>query len=399
MESLTELTPLQNSNFDYRSDGSNKYSVTNASRVYFTILFAGYFGLTLFRFLFPANILVTSIVICMGLTSLLYSFSIFRKSHVNIYIYVILLIFSHLISSFAVFRTERIGHVVLFILSNTGIAILLIRGYIYNWGASIIFYLLAVPCILLAFTGFNVDENLSVVSHNGISMLIIVASITFYIVNFLDGKNLVLMPAVLTLIICIWGSGRSGILSGCVLLMGITLLKYRINIKWTFLVVGGIGALLYYSFDVIIMYAIDIPFFSNAAILYLSKTSVDGPDVRVELWQNYFNFYRVLFGANVLTDPWPDGKEWAYNYHNTYINLHLQTGLMGIFTIFLFIYSLTKFLFNNQIFFVLFLTLSLRWFTDTGLYFESWDYLPFFFTFLALLGKDFYFFTQKYKKV
>jgi hypothetical protein len=397
LESSSVLPHSENTAFDSKLDGVNKVTATNKTRTYFTVLFLGYFGLTLFRFIFPANFFVTSLVISIGLTALLCSFFTIRKSHLSVYIYVTLLIFSHLISSLAVFRTERVGHVVLFILSNTGITMLLIKRYIYSWGASTVFYLLAVIFILLILTGFNPDENLTVVSHNGISMLIIIACITIYLVNFLIGKDIVLLPAVLTLIISIWASGRSGILSSFVLLLGLTLIRYKINLRLSFLIGGGICALIYYFLDSIIMNTIDMPFFTKAATLYLNKTSEGGPDVRVDIWQNYFNnldFYRLIFGANVLTDPWPEGEVLAYNYHNTFINLHLQTGFMGIATIFLFIVSLTKFLLKNQIFFVLFLSLSIRWFTDIGLYFESWDYLPFFFTSMALVGKNFKFFSR-----
>jgi len=373
----------------------------NKTRTYLTILFALYFGLTLFRFVFPANALVTSLVISMGISSLLYSFSAIRRWHLNIYIFVTLLILSHLISSLAVSRTERVGHVVLFILSNTGIAMLLIKKYIYSWGASTIFYLLAMVFIFLILSGFNPDENLAVVSHNGISMLIIVACITFYLVNFINDKDLVLLPAVLTLIISIWGSGRSGILSSFVILLGLTLIKFKINIKLSFLLGILILLCLYYFLENIVLNLVEIPFFSNAASLYLARTSEGGPDVRVDIWQNYFNnldLYRMIFGANVLLDPWPEGKALAYNYHNSFINLHLQTGLMGIVIILLFALSLLKFFFKNQIFFILFLALSLRWLVDIGLYFESWDYLPFFFTFLSLLGRDFHAFSYTLNK-
>ncbi|NQV76104.1 MAG: hypothetical protein HQ491_08640, partial [Bacteroidetes bacterium] len=264
---------------------------------------------------------------------------------------------------------------------------ILVKRYVYSWGASLVFYMMAAFSILLIFFGVDPDIHLSVVSHNGISMLIIVGCVTLYLLNFLNGKNIVILPAVLTFIICLWGVGRSGILSSFVLLLGLVLVKYKISIIRSCIIGGGLCALLYYSLDSIIMYVIDIPIFTKAASLYLSKAELGQSDVRWDIWQNYFNnldLNRLIFGANVFTDPWPDGKILAYNYHNTYINLHLQTGFMGIATIVLCMLSLIRFLFKNQIFFVLFFSLTLRWFTDIGLYFESWDYLPFFFTFLAL---------------
>ncbi len=401
MKSSTVLTDSKKIILCTKVECTDEYPTNNNKvRTFFTILFALYFGLTLFRFVFPANALVTSLVISLGITSLLYSISVIRRLHLSVYIFVILLICSHLISSLAVFRTERIGHMILFTLSNTGIAMLLIKKCIYSWGSSTIFYLLVFVFVLLIFAGFNPDENLSVVSHNGISMLIIVACVTLYVINFLNGKDLVLLPAVFTIIISIWGSGRSGILSSFIILLGLTLIKYKINLKYSFILGVCILLILFYSLENIVLNLIEVPFFTNAATLYLARTAEGGPDVRIDIWQNYIDnldFYRIFFGVNVLLDPWPEGKALAYNYHNSYINLHLQTGFMGIVTILLTILALIKFFFKNQIFFILFFALSLRWLVDIGLYFESWDYLPFFFIFLSLIGKDFQYFLLNNK--
>jgi hypothetical protein len=139
------------------------------------------------------------------------------------------------------------------------------------------------------------------------------------------------------------------------------------------------------------MFANSHSFFRNAIDLYQAR-SVEGPDPRIEMWANYFNnldLFRVIFGANILTDPWPKGKLFAYDYHNSFINLHSQTGFMGLIVLALIIFSLFKFYRTNRVFFFLFLTVILRWSTDIGLFFESWDFIPFFFIFYFL--KDVHF--------
>lgn len=367
-------------------------SKINKTRTYFTFLFTAYFALTLYRFIRPENILITSVIIFIGFISLIHSLYLIRKSHLWIYFYIYLLIIGYVISSIIVLRSERIWHVVLFILSNTGVAMILIKNYVYCWGTSFVFYLLAIFFITLILMGIHPDESLSAVSHNGISMLIIVACVTHYIVSFLNGKKLFLLPAILTFLISVWGSGRSGIISSFIILLGLTFIRFRINLKISFILGVTTLILIYYSLGSIVGSLGDISLFSNAASIYLARDAEAGPDIRFHLWQYYFNnldFYKIVFGLNVFSEPWPRGQEFAYNYHNSYINLHLQTGLMGLFTISLFILSIIKFFFKNQIFFVLFLALSLRWLVDVGLYFETWDYLPFFFTFLSLIGKDF----------
>ncbi|MBU4446270.1 hypothetical protein KJ656_14510, partial [bacterium] len=145
----------------------------------------------------------------------------------------------------------------------------------------------------------------------------------------------------------------------------------------------------YLFFDVLSNYVLDSPFFSAAISNYLAKDIGEGPDVRIDIWANYFNnldIFRLIFGVNVYQDPWPEKEFLAYNYHNSFINLHLQTGFMGLITIALIIFSLFKFYRTNQVFFFLLLTVILRWSTDNGIFFDSFDFIPFFFIFYFLKG-------------
>jgi hypothetical protein len=130
-------------------------------------------------------------------------------------------------------------------------------------------------------------------------------------------------------------------------------------------------------------------FLGNAVEIYLARNA-DEDSVRLVLWANYLNnldFFRLVFGANIFTDPWPQGEEFAFNYHNSWISLHSQTGLMGLVVIALVGFSLLKFWKNNKLFFVLFSAVITRWFTDAGIFFESWDFLVYFFIFYYLSGK------------
>jgi len=107
----------------------------------------------------------------------------------------------------------------------------------------------------------------------------------------------------------------------------------------------------------------------------------------LNMWANYFNnldISRVIFGANVVEDPWPEGEINEYNYHNSFINLHLQTGLMGLVTLALIIFALFKFYKTNKVFFFLLLALILRSSTDLFIFFGRFDFIPFFFIFYYL---------------
>ena len=169
--------------------------------------------------------------------------------------------------------------------------------------------------------------------------------------------------------------------SSAVLLLGILFITSRTK-KSIIAIIFVPIITIYFYFDSILIFLVNNSLSLDALTYHLIKSEEEGPDVRMEIWQNYFNnldFFRFIFGANILTDPWPDGKLLNYNYHSSFINLHLQTGIMGIITMALMIFSLIKFYKKNIMFFILFITIILRWSTDIGLFFESWDFIIFFF--------------------
>jgi hypothetical protein len=362
----------------------------NVEKLFFTLLFSLYLAISLIRFNWPTHLLMSFTITGLGLFALILLSIRIRREYVPIYIFAGFLVISFLVSSLFVSRTERIGHVVLFIVFNAGIAMILLRGYVYSWGGYIVFYGLCIYFVVLMLAGVKPEDAL-VCSHNGISMMMLVACISLYIILSMENKNIDLIPALITLLISIWAIGRSGIVSSIVLLVGLFFLKLRAKPKYIYIVL--IFLFVAYLFrDVLYMSAMDHPFFRNAIDRFLLRSTEEGPDARVAIWANYFNnldILRVIFGANVLTDPWPEGKVLAYNYHNSFINLHLQTGFMGLMVMALIIFSLFNFYRTNQVFLILFLTVLVRWSTDIGLFFESWDFIPFFFIFYFLKNARF----------
>jgi len=134
--------------------------------------------------------------------------------------------------------------------------------------------------------------------------------------------------------------------------------------------------------DRLLLLGVNNPLFGIAIEYYFARKMVDIPDPRIFIWSNYFNnldVVKVFFGANVHTDPWPDGAIYAYNYHNIFIHLHLQTGVFLIVFCILICSALVKFCRTNKLFFVLLLAICLRGMTDTFLFFESWDFIIYFF--------------------
>lgn len=365
----------------------NSLGVYNKKKI-FTVLFFLYIFFSLFRFIYPANFILTTFVTIIGLLSFVLLSIKIKREDLVIYIYIFFLFIFVFLSAFAVNRFERLGHVVLFILTNTGIALILKNSLVNTWAVKVVFYSWTLFFIIQILTGVDPDLAVTVVSHNGISMMILVACISYYIVVREKIENIPLIPALFTLIISIWGIGRSGILASLILLIGVILIKYPLK-KATIFILSSPLLLIFLFFDQVVSFALNVPFLTRSATNYLVRNQQE--EARIEIWGNYFNnldIFRFLFGANIKTDPWPDGQTLAYNYHNTFINLHSQTGLMGVITIIILIFALFKFSQSNKLLFVLLLALVARWFTDIGLYFESWDFLPFYFTFIVITQKN-----------
>lgn len=350
------------------------------NKVIFTILFSLYLALSLICFIWPNN-LITFINTLLGLFAFILLSIRIRREYVPIYIFVGFLAVSFFISSIYVSRTGwRLYFPLCFIVSSPGIAMILFRRYVYSWGGYIVFYGLTGYFLMLMLAGVDGNSALKYSSFNGISQVMLVACVSLYIILSMENKKIDFKPALFTLFISIWGIGRSGIVASSVLIFGLLFIWLRANPKYIYKVIYClfIICLLYFLFTV----AMDYDIISNAIDHYLARKT--GPSERWKMWMNYINnldIFRVMFGVNVEVDPWPEGLIMAYNYHNSIINLHLQTGFMGLITLALIIFSFFKFYRVNQVFFVLFLSIFIRCFVDSFIFFGPWDYILFFFIF------------------
>jgi hypothetical protein len=170
---------------------------------------------------------------------------------------------------------------------------------------------------------------------NGISMIMLVACVSLYVVLGSEGRKIDLKPALLTLFICIWAIGRSGILSSLFLLTGLLLLKFNVRFTSRFInlvVVALLFTIGYYFIENLTVLSEGNFILENAAANYMSRNQEES-SIRLLLWANYLNnldLFRIFFGVNIFTDYWPDGDEYNFNYHNSWINLHYQTGFMAL---------------------------------------------------------------------
>jgi len=365
----------------------------NVEKIFFTILFSLYLALSLISSLIVTRLFVARSIgltaISLGLFALILLSTRIRRGHAKYYVFVGLLVTSLLISSFIVGRTGRSVYLpTFFIISNFGIALILIRGYVYSWGGYIVFYGLAVYFLMLMLAG--VDLTLTMGSTNIISIAILIACISLYIILSRENKKIDLKPALFTLAISIWGLGRSGIISSFVLLLGLIYAKIRANRKYfyvmiIFLIIFLLSA--YWFFDYLYKFVMDCSFLRKAIDFNVQRYTRNASDPRFNYWTYYFNnlnLSRLIFGVNAAEVPWPDGEINEYNFHNSFIHLHLQTGLMGLVTMVLILFALFKYYRTHKLFFFLLLSFVLRSTTDLFIFFSRFDFILFFFIFYFL---------------
>jgi hypothetical protein len=191
-----------------------------------------------------------------------------------------------------------------------------------------------------------------------------------------------IFPAFFTLIVCIWAIGRSGILASLVLLLGIYFIKYANKRNVLYAALSLTFALFFFLDDFVYYINLETIFTDS----FLTATSrFDSDEERLIVWSNYFNNlngYRVFFGSNIFEDPWPEGSVLGFNYHNSFIHLHARTGMMGLLLVALTITVLIGFWNSNRFYFVLFFALIVRISTDWVLFFESFDFIFYYFIFL-----------------
>ncbi len=111
------------------------------------------------------------------------------------------------------------------------------------------------------------------------------------------------------------------------------------------------------------------------------------PEPRLFIMSNYLSsldLFRLLFGVDINADAWLGSAAIGYSYHNAFITLHSKTGFVALVFYGLIFFALLVFLRHHRLYFVLLITAMLRWFFDDGIFFESFDYLFYFFVLYAI---------------
>jgi hypothetical protein len=334
-----------------------------------------------FRF-FPEHSAISGLMVFVGGLSVLLASLNLKYKYIYAYVFIFFLLLSFLLSALFVSNYDRLIHGMIFITINAGVALLLVSGYAYSRAIGVLFYGAILYFLYFILMGVSARDIPSHNSYNSISMLLMIACVTHYAINYMKFGRISIFPAFLTFIVCVWAIGRSGILASFVLLLGIYFIKYA-NKRNLFYVAFSLIFTLFFFLDNFVSYINLETIFTDSFLTAASR--FDSDEERLFIWSNYLNNlngYRLFFGSNTFEDPWPEGPVLGFNYHNSFIHLHARTGMMGLLLVALTIKVLIRFWKSNRFYFVLFFALILRVSTDWVLFFESFDFIFYYFIFL-----------------
>jgi len=299
-----------------------------------------FLSLEFFRFLFSdPNVyrVITLLSLVSGLVFLCAA-AFHKPLNSRIWIFSFIILFLALFTSITARNSN--GSTILFFFSHLGFAWALLHGQI---SSKIAFNQ---TCLLLGFflvkivVGKN-PELVFVVSRNYISAIAIVAISLYFFACQVERKSPSTLLLMVVMMVLMWAIGRAGIISGIIILFGTLLISRK---RFFAMLTFSLLLIAFYTLFLTDTYSkIESIQSFTVGIERFQRLSVDGQ--RVFINEEYIeaissNPMSLLFGApldNVRAIREVDG-----NPHNSYISLHIFTGLLGVMAfIGLVFYSLT----------------------------------------------------------
>ncbi len=355
-------------------------SLTKINIIFINIIVITYIMFSLLSFVFN-NVIMLKITLIAGLVAFIHGCLKIEREYFKIYFFIGVLILFTLVSALVVSRTEPSLALIVNIVASAGIALILLKEKIYNITVLIPFSIMSLFFTRHIINGVLPHEVFDNMSFNGISIVMLVACISLYIVLHKNKQPISLLPAIISLLISIWAMGRSGILSTAFISLGLYLIKPRTQKSYVYIL---FLCLLLFAKDIVADIFTDFIRINDTYDMVMSKNEIllSG---REDIWGHYLhslNLKSVIFGVDVHKDSY---MSWIlYNYHNSYIKLHSLVGFAAFIVILLILRSVYWLFKTNKLYFILFLAMSLRMLTDISNYFTVFDFIPFFFIFYSM---------------
>jgi hypothetical protein len=266
-----------------------------------------------------------------------------------------------------------------FIIASVGIAHLLVTLPIsYRLICSIFYF---VSFYFSLFIALGVDANFALAfgdaaqsSRNGVSVIMINLCALVYMVGERQSRKAALSPAILTFLICTWTYGRSGIIVSALILAGV----FIRDITWKRVALAGLilgTTSLFVDFEALELFS------------YFERLQNLGDSDRQNFMKVYLSYIDVetfLFGFYLrATELFNDNT----NPHNSFIYLHSLTGVYGFFLLALTTTAIFRSILKNWFYTLLLVAVLLRAATDSVLFFDFYDFIPYALITLALTCK------------
>jgi len=260
--------------------------------------------------------------------------------------------------------------IIKYFLINIGMAFVLLRRPVQWQAMYAIFLLLCVYLFFMAFRGEDPDNILPKASQNYISVLLIMTTVLLYISLERAEKRITIIPALLTLILCLWAMGRSGIISSAILLLGVAFMKRydtrnRLYLKILLfavilLILTGVLETLFVEGNYLIRFA-------HKGLESSARESI------LSYYVNQLDLSSLLFGF----DPYRDNflRSFLFNYHCSFLNLHSLIGFAAFPMIIFLLLSLCKSFIYNRLYSIFIIVILFRAFTDEVLFFRNFDFI------------------------
>ena len=228
---------------------------------------------------------------------------------------------------------------------------------------AIVFWILIIYMLM-----YSVSGNASILfvgSRNYVNVCAIFITIVYTFLVYTQEKKIVIVPSILTFLLCVFANGRGGLVSSLVLLVGLVLVRLhevkKKNLRYVLVLCVILVAILAYQ------YVLNI--YETSDVFERVRDKGLDDDARTMLWIDYLDhldFSNILFcydfSDNYLFQAFRN------NPHNSYIKMHSIAGILFLVPISLFLYSMVYGIFKKKWFYVVLMgCMLLRAYTDTFL--------------------------------
>jgi len=264
-----------------------------------------------------------------------------------------------------------------FIAFSFWLSVYLRRNTIAIWPFLILLYALAFYVLYFSLIqGLSVNRMFSSGSRNLLSYFCIFLFSYYCLLSYAGNKKIQMIPVLCVVIICVLAIGRTGIILSLVLYL--TWLASLLSVKLT---MKKISLILLMMISLIFFFSVEISsvfeqFYIKLARLERYGLSNDYRNSMLDYYLSQLDVFNVFFGFKYTESGY--FLKWDLNPHNSFIRLHLYSGLISMLS-FLILYLFSAYYWFKKSFFmfVVLNVIVLRVYFDTLVFFGPLDFVIF----------------------